>query len=350
MKIVTVLYPGGDHASDERLLGCAENALGLPDMLGDDHELVSLTDREGPDGLDDALGDAEVLVTTPFWPVYVDEEKLDKAPELKLLVTAGVGSDHIDLGQAAERGITVVEVTGSNVVSVAEHAVMGLLDLFRNFVPAYRQVVDGRWDIAEIAVESHDLEHKTVGIYGAGRIGQHIAQRLRAFDVTTLYYKRSRLSAVEEEVLGFRYAYLDEMLEASDAIVMAAPLTPETEGLFDRDVLFSMKQGAHLVNISRGAIVDTDALVEALDEGHLGGYAGDVWYPEPAPEDHPWRTMRRHALTPHVSGTTLEAQARYAAGSRDAIRRWIDGEDQLKENVIVQDGEIVGGAYAAAYR
>src|SRR5207253_2382357 len=111
----------------------------------------------------------------------VDEEKLDKAPELKLLVTAGVGSDHVDLGQAAERGITVAEVTGSNVVSVAEHAVMGILDLVRNFVPAYRQVVDGRWDIAEIAAGSHDLEHKTVGIYGAGRIGQHIAQRLRAF-------------------------------------------------------------------------------------------------------------------------------------------------------------------------
>jgi formate dehydrogenase len=218
----------------------------------------------------------------------------------------------------------------------------------RNFLPAYRQVVDGRWDIAEIAVGSHDLEHKTVGIYGAGRIGQHIAQRLRPFDVTTLYYKRSRLSAVEEEVLGFRYAYLDEMQSSCDVIVMAAPLTPETEGLFDRDVLFGMKEGAHLVNISRGAIVDTHALVEALEQGHLGGYAGDVWYPEPAPEDHPWRTMPRHALTPHVSGTTLEAQARYAAGVRDAIRRFIAGEEMVKDTVIVQDGEIVSGAYAAA--
>jgi formate dehydrogenase len=146
-----------------------------------------------------------------------------------------------------------------------------------------------------------------------------------------------------------RYAKLDEFLEKCDVIVMAAPLTPETEGLFDRDTLFAMKEGAHLVNISRGAIVDSDALVEALEQGHLGGYAGDVWYPEPAPEDHPWRTMPRHALTPHMSGTTLEAQARYAAGVREALQAFIDGAEIAKDNVIVKDGEIVGGAYAAAY-
>jgi formate dehydrogenase len=351
MKIVSVLYPGGEHASNPELLGCAENALGLPAMLAEtEHELVSLTDRVGPDGLDEALADAEVLITTPFWPVYLDEEKFARAPELKLVLTAGVGSDHIDLGQAAERDVTVAEITGSNVVSVAEHAVMQVLDLVRNFVASHRQVVDGGWDIAALAVRAHDLEHKVVGIYGAGRIGQHIGQRLKPFDVTTLYYKRSRLSAAEEDVLGLRYAYLREMLERCDVIVMAAPLTPETEGLFDRDTLFAMKEGAHLVNISRGAIVDTDALVEALESGHLAGYAGDVWYPEPAPDDHPWRTMPHHALTPHMSGTTLEAQARYAAGVRDSLQRFLDGRELESDNVIVTDGEIVGGAYAAAYR
>jgi formate dehydrogenase len=350
MKIVSVLYPGGEYADDPRLVGCAENALGLPDMLeGSDHELVSLTDREGPDGLDEALKNAEVLITTPFWPVYVDEEKFEKAPNLKLVLTAGVGSDHIDLAQAAEREITVAEITGSNAVSVAEHAVMGILDLLRNFVPSYKQVVDGEWDIAALAARGHDLEHKTVGIYGAGRIGQHISQRLRGFDVTTLYYKRSQLGAAEEEVLGFRYAKPDELIETSDVIVMAAPLTPETEGLFDSDTLGRMKEGSYLVNISRGAIVDTDALVETLESGHLAGYAGDVWYPEPAPADHPWRSMPNHALTPHMSGTTLEAQARYASGVREALQAFFDGEEIESDNVIVKDGEIVGGAYAAAY-
>jgi formate dehydrogenase len=349
MKIVMVLYGCPDGGASEQLLGCAENALGLREWLeGEGHTLVSTDEREG-DGLTRELADAEVLVTTPFWPVYVDKGVFDAAPQLKVVLTAGVGSDHVDLGEAADRGITVAEVTGSNVVSVAEHAVMQLLALVRNYIPAYRQVVDGRWDIAEIAQDAYDLERKTVGIYGAGAIGQLIAMRLKAFDVETLYYKRSKLSHPEEAVIGARYAYLEEMLERCDAIVMAAPLTPETQGLFDRDVLFGMKQGSWLVNISRGNIVDTDALVEALEQGHLAGYAGDVWYPEPAPADHPWRTMPRHMLTPHYSGTTLDAQKRYADGTRRLLAAYLDGTPMESDDVIVADGEIIGGAYKAAY-
>ncbi len=118
------------------------------------------------------------------------------------MLTAGVGSDHIDLAAAAEHNVTVAEITGSNVVSVAEHAVMQILVLVRNFIPAYKQVVEGRWDLGEIAAKSHDLEGKTVGIVGAGRIGQRLAIRLRAFDVPMLYYDFRRLSTVEEEGTG----------------------------------------------------------------------------------------------------------------------------------------------------
>jgi formate dehydrogenase len=349
MKIVMVLYPCPEGGAPEHLLGCADNALGLRKWLeGEGHEVVATDEREG-DALTQQLGDAEVLITTPFWPVYVDRDVFEAAPQLKVVLTAGVGSDHVDLAEAADRNITVAEVTGSNVVSVAEHAVMQLLALVRNYIPAYQQVVDGRWDIADIAKDSYDLERKTVGIYGAGAIGQLIAMRLKPFDVETLYYKRSRLSHPEEEVIGARYAYLDEMLERCDAIVMTAPLTPETENLFDRDVLFGMKQGSWLVNISRGNIVDTDALVEALESGHLAGYAGDVWYPEPAPADHPWRRMPRHMLTPHYSGTTLDAQKRYADGVRRLLSAYFDGSSMQSDDVIVSDGEIVGGAYKAAY-
>jgi formate dehydrogenase len=110
-----------------------------------------------------------------------------------------------------------------------------------------------------------------------------------------------------------------------------------------------MKQGSWLVNISRGGIVDTDALVEALESGHLAGYAGDVWYPEPAPADHPWRTMPRHMLTPHYSGTTLDAQRRYADGVRRLLDAHLSGGSMQSDDVIVADGEIVGGAYKAAY-
>ena len=208
---------------------------------------------------------------------------------------------------------------------------------------------EGRLEHRRIAAGSHDLEGKTVGIYGAGQIGQRIAARLKPFDVKLLYYKRSRLGTVEELSLGIRYATLEEMTAECDVIVVAAPLTPETEGLFDRETLFNMKQGAYLVNIARGAIVETDALVEALEEGHLGGYAGDVWYPEPAPSDHPWSNMPRHAMTPHVSGTTLEAQKRYAAGVRDSLMRFLEGRPIRDDYVMVADGEIQSGSYRAIY-
>ena len=348
MKIVAVLYPGGDAADNPDVLGCADNALGLRDSLGDDHEIVSTIEREGEELLGH-LWDADVLITTPFWPLYVTKEMLGEASELKLIITAGVGSDHVDLGEAAERGITVAEITGSNTVSVAEHAVMQILALVRNFVPAYKDVVDGGWSIGEIAAGSHDLERKTVGVYGAGQIGQLIAARLKPFDVETLYYKRSRLGTTEELYLGMRYATLDELLEECDVIVIASPLTPETRGLFDREALFGMKRGAHLVNIARGAIVEREALVEALEEGHLAGYAGDVWDPQPAPSDHPWRTMPNHALTPHVSGTTLEAQRRYASGVRDSLENFIQGQPVRDDYVMVSDGEIQSGSYKAIY-
>ena len=289
MKIVMVLYPGKGHKVEygelegQPVPGSDEGELGLRQWIEDQgHELVVTTAREG-DELYGELQDAEVLITTPFWPVYVTSEVMDQAPNLKLILTAGVGSDHVDLGEAAEREITVAEQTAANVVSVAEHAAMCILNLVRNFVPQYNQVINGEWDIAGIAKKSYDLEGKTVGIYGAGAIGQLVAMRLRAFDVKMYYYKRSRLSNVEEEVCGFRYTRLDDMLAHCDVIVIEAPLTPETDGLFDRDVLFGMKKGAWLVNTARGAIVDRDALVEALEQGHLAGYAGDVWDPEPAP-------------------------------------------------------------------
>lgn len=217
---------------------------------------------------------------------------------------------------------------------LAERAAV-VLALVRNYIPAYRDVVDGGWSIGDIAARSYDLENKTVGIYGAGRIGQLIALRLKPFGVETLYYKRTRLETTEETTLGFRYARLEDMGEECDVICGASPLTPETRGLFDREVLFGMKRGAYLV--------------EALEEGQLGGYAGDVWDPEPAPPDHPWRTMPRHAMTPHYSGATLDGQKRYAADTRRCFEAYFEGEPIEKDHVIVEDGEIVSGSYRAIY-
>src|SRR5947209_9247921 len=197
MKIVAVLYPGGEIArKTPELLGCAENALGLTDFLGNQgHEYVVLTDKEAE--LNKQLATTDILITTPFWPAYVTKERIAKAPKLKLVLTAGIGSDHIDLGAAAKAGITVAEITGSNVVSVAEQVVMHILALVRNYIPAYKQVLDGQWDIAEIAAKAHDLEDKVVGIIGVGRIGQRVCERLKAFDVRMIYYDYRRLNTVK---------------------------------------------------------------------------------------------------------------------------------------------------------
>ena len=331
------------------LLGCADKALGLREWIEDQgHELVTTTDTEG-DELYQELQDAEVLITTPFWPVYATKEVLDQAPNLRLCLLAGVGSDNIDLAEARDRGITVAEQSGSNITSVAEHAVMQILALVRNYIPAYNDVVNGGWSIGEIAAKSHDLENKTVGIVGMGRIGQKVAMRLKGFDVNMLYYDLAPIGSINEYVLGVRWADLDELVQESDVITIHIPLTPDTNELFDRERLFNMKQGAWLVNTARGAIVDRDALVEALESGHLAGYAGDVWDVQPAPPDHPWRTMPNHAMTPHVSGTALEPQRRYAKGVRECLEAYFQGVQIRPEYLIVADGEITSPSYAAAF-
>lgn len=350
MKIVAVTYAGGEVAKrTPELLGAAENGFGLREYLEKNGHLYDvLTDKEVE--LDKQLPTMDILITTPFWPAYLTRERIAKAPKLRLVITAGVGSDHIDLAASAKAGITVAEITGSNVVSVAEQVIMHILALVRNYIPAYQQVLEGKWNIAEIAARAHDLEGKTVGVFGAGRIGQRVLERLRAFDVNMLYNDFRRLTTVEEFALGAHYAPFDQLIEKCDVISINAPLTPETDGLFNRDVLFRMKEGAYLVNTARGKIVDTLALVEALEKGHLAGYAGDVWYPQPASPDHPWRHMPNHAMVPHYSGTTLEAQKRYSDGTKDCLVRFLNNRPLDRDYLIVDGGKVVSPSYSYAFK
>ena len=126
-----------------------------------------------------------------------------------------------------------------------------------------------------------------------------------------------------------------------------APLHPETENLFNDKLLSKMKRGAYLVNTARGKICDRDAIVLALESGQLSGYAGDVWFPQPAPKDHPWRTMPHHGMTPHVSGTSLSAQARYAAGTKEILECFFEGRPIRNEYLIVDGGKLAGaGAHS----
>src|SRR3954468_7873497 len=142
------------------LLGCVSGELGLRDYLeSQGHSLVVTSDKDGPDSVfERELVDADIVISQPFWPAYLTAERIAKAPKLKLAVTAGIGSDHVDLAAAIERGITVAEVTYSNSISVSEHVVMLILSLVRNYIPSYRTVVEGGWNVADCVARSYDLE------------------------------------------------------------------------------------------------------------------------------------------------------------------------------------------------
>ncbi len=155
------------------LLGSVSGELGLRKFLEDaGHTLIVTADKDGPDcEFERRLPEADVVISQPFWPAYLTAERIAKAPNLKLAVTAGIGSDHVDLQAAIDAGITVAEVTYCNSISVAEHVVMMILGLVRNYIPSYKVVVDGGWDIADCAARSYDLEGMQVGTVAAGRIG-----------------------------------------------------------------------------------------------------------------------------------------------------------------------------------
>lgn len=333
-----------------QLLGSVSGALGLRKFLeGRGHELVVTSDKDGTDSVfDRELPAAEIVISQPFWPAYLTAERIAKAPNLKLAVTAGIGSDHVDLQAAMDRGISVVEVTYCNSISVAEHVVMMILGLVRNYIPSYQWVVAGGWNIADCVARSYDVEGMTVGTVGAGRIGSAVLRRLKPFDVKLHYTDRHRLPESVERDLGLTYhPSAESMVPVCDVVTINTPLHPETEHLFNDALIGKMKRGTYLVNTARGKICDRDAVARALESGRLAGYAGDVWFPQPAPTDHPWRTMPHHGMTPHVSGTSLSAQARYAAGVREMLECWFDGRPIREEYLIVDRGQLAGaGAHS----
>jgi formate dehydrogenase len=313
------------------------------------HTFIVTSDKDGPDSrFERELPDAEVVISQPFWPAYLTAERIAKAKKLKLAITAGIGSDHVALQAAMDAGISVVEVTYCNSISVAEHVVMMILSLVRNYIPSYQWVVKGGWNIADCAQRSYDIEGMHVGTVAAGRIGLAVLRRLAPFDVKLHYTDRHRLSPELEKQLGLVFhPTAEEMVKVCDVVTINAPLHPETEDLFNERLISKMKRGAYLVNTARGKIANRDAVARALESGQLAGYAGDVWFPQPAPNDHPWRTMPHHGMTPHISGTSLSAQARYAAGTREILECWFEGRPIRDEYLIVDKGKLAGaGAHS----
>jgi formate dehydrogenase len=227
--------------------------------------------------------------------------------------------------------------------------VMMILALVRNYIPSYKTVIDGGWNIADCAARSYDLEGMQVGTFGAGRIGSAVLRRLHPFELGLHYTDRHRLPEETERELGLTYhPDAASLVRVCDVVTINVPLHPETEHMFDKALIATMKRGAYLVNTARGKICDEHAVARALESGRLAGYAGDVWFPQPAPRDHPWRSMPHHGMTPHISGTSLSAQTRYAAGTREILECWL-GDRPIREEYLIVQGGALAGAGAHSY-
>jgi len=342
--------PKGRDFTPGQLLGCVSGELGLRKFLeSNGHKLIVTNSKDGEGcEADKHIVDADIVISQPFFPYYLTKERIAKAKNLKMAITAGIGSDHVDLQAAMDNKIDVVEVTFCNSRSVAEHIVMMIVSLVRDYHNQHRIVNEGGWNIADAVQRSYDVEGMHIGTVAAGRIGLDALRKMKPFDVHLHYFDRHRLpESVEKELNLTFHKSVESMVKVCDVVTINCPLHPETENLFNKNLINKMKKGAYIVNTARGKICNKDDIAAALKSGQLSGYAGDVWFPQPAPNDHVWRSMPNHGMTPHTSGTSLSAQARYADGVREILECFFDKKPIRDQYLIVKDGQLAGmGAHS----
>lgn len=253
-----------------------------------------------------SLGDSVALIVRSA--TTVDAELLDSAPALKVIGRAGVGVDNIDVAEATKRGLIVVNAPIANVVSAAEHAVAMILASARNLAHAHGALAEGRWDRS--LYTGVELQGKTLGIVGLGRIGREVALRARSFGMVVVAYD-PYLDATHGAPDGVQLMKLDMLAEQSDFVTLHVAKTPETAGLVNSEFIALMKPGSRIVNVARGGLIEEAALLAALESGHLAGAAVDVYESEPV-TDSPYFAHPKIVATPHLGASTVEAQDRAA--------------------------------------
>ncbi len=268
------------------------------------------------------LRDADALIVRSA--TRVAGTLLSAAPQLRVVGRAGVGIDNIDVDAATERGVLVMNTPGSNAVSVAEHTLALLLALARRIPQLHTALRAGRWEKSGAA--GIELRGKTLGLVGFGRVGAEVARRVRALEMR-LVVSDPYISPEVAAEAGVELVPLAGLLAQSDFVSLHASLSPATEKMINRDSLAQMKRGAYLVNTARGELVDEPALTEALSSGHLAGAALDVFAEEP-PRNSPLLALPNVIVTPHVAGSTAEAQEEVGFLIAQQVR------DYLAEGVI----------------
>jgi formate dehydrogenase len=293
------------------LVGDVTGALGLRKFLvARGHSVTVLSDQdELASRFDQELSKAEIVISQACWPARLTAERIATAHNLRLVIIAGEGAEEIDLDAAARRGITVAEITHSSAVSTA---VMLILSLVHNVIPPRIPGTRQAECIADYVQRAYDLEGMHIGILGAGQVGLAVLRRLRPFDVRLHYTDPKRLPlAVEDDLRIIHHPTAAAMVPICDVVSIHAPLGEATARLFDMNVIGRMKRGAYLVNTARGEICDPQAVNRALETGRLAGYATD--------------TLLLRDVPVRIAGSTLSAQARYAAGVREVLDCWFDG-------------------------
>ena len=261
-----------------------------------------LTHDKLPNGLPAALADADALVVRSA--VQADDALMEHAPKLRVIGRAGVGVDNIDAEAATRRGIVVMNTPGANAVAVAELTLCLMTALARKVPAANNSMHAGKWE--KKSLQGSELRGKTLGILGLGRIGLEVAKRAKGFGLEVIGSDPFVSAAVAREN-GIKLVSLEELISGSDYLTLHVGLTPQTAGIINAKNIAAMKKGVRIINCARGELVDEAALVEALKSGHVAGAALDVLTEEP-PKNSPFFGLDNVILTPHIAGSTAEAQ------------------------------------------
>ncbi|MGH9783114.1 MAG: phosphoglycerate dehydrogenase [Terriglobia bacterium] len=268
------------------------------------------------------LRDATALIVRSA--VQADAELLECAPRLQVIGRAGIGVDNVDIEAATKKGVLVMNTPGGNSVSVAEHALALMLAMARSIPQANESTHAGRWE--KKLFEGQELRGKVLGILGLGRIGVEVVKRARALELEILAYDPFVPAFVASD-LNVALVPLDDLLARADYISLHLPLTSETQSVVGRDFLRRAKKGLRIVNCARGELVDEEALADAIRSGHVAGAALDVFAQEP-PRNSPLISLPQVLLTPHIAGSTAEAQEIVGVRIAEQVR------DYLKHSVI----------------
>ncbi|MER6346888.1 2-hydroxyacid dehydrogenase [Streptomyces sp. NPDC001595] len=289
-------------------------------------EGVDVTAVEAADEDPAALREARAVVTA-LAPVTA--EHLASAPRLELVQCASHGYDYVDVAAARERGVTVCTIgsSGAEAQNVAEQTFALMLALAKQLVPAHNALVEADWALPRLRGSLTELSGKTLGVVGLGQIGQQVARRAAAFDMTVVYTGRRRAAPETEARLGgARRLPLDELLRVSDYVTLHVPLTDATRRLLNAERLALLKPTAFVVNTARGALIDQDALADALARGALAGAGLDVFDPEPPTPALRLLKAPNVVLSPHAAGVTRETLIRISAAAVGNATAFLDGE------------------------